>query len=156
MLIIRRSVALSEKLTPQNRRDPMAKILAASKSEFKKKQKQSNKSKSGGFESLGLSSKVYNGVEKKGYRVPTPIQRKIIPFIPSGCNVVAMARTGSGKTAVFLIHMLQKLQHHVPQARVPALILCPTRDLALQTFKFSKELGGFTDKNRKWCKNESK
>ncbi|XP_073133429.1 putative DEAD-box ATP-dependent RNA helicase 29 [Henckelia pumila] len=123
----------------------MAKILAASKSEFKKKQKQSKKSKSGGFESLGLTSKIYNGVKKKGYRVPTPIQRKTMPLILSGCDVVAMARTGSGKTAAFLIPMLQKLQQHVPQAGVRALILSPTRDLALQTFKFIKELGRFTD-----------
>ncbi|PIN14127.1 ATP-dependent RNA helicase [Handroanthus impetiginosus] len=120
-------------------------ILAASKSELKKKQKQSKKSKSGGFESLGLSPNVYNGVKKKGYRVPTPIQRKTMPLIISGYDVVAMARTGSGKTAAFLIPMLQKLHHHVPQAGVRALILSPTRDLALQTFKFAKELGRFTD-----------
>ncbi|KAL0391790.1 UNVERIFIED_CONTAM: putative DEAD-box ATP-dependent RNA helicase 29 [Sesamum radiatum] len=121
------------------------KILAASKGELKKKQKQSKKSKSGGFESLGLSPNVYNGVKKKGYRVPTPIQRKTMPLILAGYDIVAMARTGSGKTAAFLIPMLQKLKHHVPQAGVRALILSPTRDLALQTFKFTKELGRFTD-----------
>ncbi|XP_011074791.1 putative DEAD-box ATP-dependent RNA helicase 29 [Sesamum indicum] len=121
------------------------KILAASKGELKKKQKQSKKSKSGGFESLGLSPNVYNGVKKKGYRVPTPIQRKTMPLILAGYDLVAMARTGSGKTAAFLIPMLQKLKHHVPQAGVRALILSPTRDLALQTFKFTKELGRFTD-----------
>ncbi|GER38746.1 dead box ATP-dependent RNA helicase [Striga asiatica] len=121
------------------------KILAVSKADLAKKQKQAKKSKSGGFESLGLSPNVYNGVKKKGYRVPTPIQRKTMPLILSGYDVVAMARTGSGKTAAFLIPMLQKLQHHVPQAGVRALILSPTRDLALQTFKFTKELGRFTD-----------
>ncbi|KAL0369295.1 UNVERIFIED_CONTAM: putative DEAD-box ATP-dependent RNA helicase 29 [Sesamum calycinum] len=99
------------------------KILAASKGELKKKQKQSKKSKSGGFESLGLSPNVYNGVKKKGYRVPTPIQRKTMPLILTGYDIVAMARTGSGKTAAFLIPMLQKLKHHVPQAGVRALIL---------------------------------
>ncbi|KAK6127286.1 hypothetical protein DH2020_038949 [Rehmannia glutinosa] len=121
------------------------KILAVSKTDLKKKQKQSKKSRSGGFESLGLSPNIYNGVKKKGYRVPTPIQRKTMPLILTGYDVVAMARTGSGKTAAFLIPMLQKLQHHVPQAGVRALILSPTRDLALQTFKFAKELGRFTD-----------
>ncbi|XP_051149932.1 putative DEAD-box ATP-dependent RNA helicase 29 [Andrographis paniculata] len=120
-------------------------IVAASKTDLKKKQKQAKKSKSGGFESLGLSANVYSGVKKKGYRVPTPIQRKTMPLILSGYDVVAMARTGSGKTAAFLIPMLQRLQHHVPQAGVRALILSPTRDLALQTFKFTKELGRFTD-----------
>ncbi|XP_057772699.1 putative DEAD-box ATP-dependent RNA helicase 29 [Salvia miltiorrhiza] len=119
-------------------------ILAASKTEFKKKQEQAKKSKSCGFESLGLSLNIYNGVKKKGYRVPTPIQRKTMPLILTGYDVVAMARTGSGKTAAFLIPMLQKLQQHVPQAGVRALILSPTRDLALQTFKFAKELGRYT------------
>ncbi|XP_047981169.1 putative DEAD-box ATP-dependent RNA helicase 29 [Salvia hispanica] len=119
-------------------------ILAASKTELKKKQEQAKKSKSCGFESLGLSLNIYNGVKKKGYRVPTPIQRKTMPLIITGYDVVAMARTGSGKTAAFLIPMLQKLQQHVPQAGVRALILSPTRDLALQTFKFAKELGRYT------------
>lgn len=122
----------------------MGKILAVSKMDLKRKQKQSKKSKSGGFESLGLIPNVYNAVKKKGYRVPTPIQRKTMPLILAGYDVVAMARTGSGKTAAFLIPMLQKLQHHVPQAGVRALILSPTRDLALQTFKFTKELGRYT------------
>ncbi|KAL8467026.1 hypothetical protein ACS0TY_035923 [Phlomoides rotata] len=120
-------------------------MLVSSVTELKKKEKQSKKSKSCGFESLGLIPKVFNGVKKKGYRVPTPIQRKTMPLIMAGYDVVAMARTGSGKTAAFLIPMLQKLQQHVPQAGVRALILSPTRDLALQTFKFARELGRFTD-----------
>ncbi|XP_078162539.1 putative DEAD-box ATP-dependent RNA helicase 29 isoform X7 [Carex rostrata] len=107
--------------------------------------KEKKKAKSGGFESLGLCSEVYGGVKRKGYRVPTPIQRKTMPMILSGADVVAMARTGSGKTAAFLIPMLQKLRKHVPQAGVRALILSPTRDLAIQTLKFTKELGRFTD-----------
>lgn len=122
----------------------MGKMLVSSVTELKKKEKQSKKSKSCGFESLGLIPKVFNGVKKKGYRVPTPIQRKTMPLILAGYDVVAMARTGSGKTAAFLIPMLQKLQQHVPQAGVRALILSPTRDLALQTFKFAREIGRFT------------
>ncbi|KAF9599739.1 hypothetical protein IFM89_001685 [Coptis chinensis] len=103
------------------------------------------KKKSGGFESLSLSPNVYNAIKKKGYRVPTPIQRKTMPLILSGIDVVAMARTGSGKTAAFLIPMLEKLKEHVPHNGVRALILSPTRDLAIQTQKFTKELGKFTD-----------
>ncbi|CAA6660380.1 unnamed protein product [Spirodela intermedia] len=68
-----------------------------------------------------------------------------MPLILSGVDVVAMARTGSGKTAAFLVPMLDKLRQHVPQAGVRALILSPTRDLALQTLKFTKELGKYTD-----------
>ncbi|KAF6141151.1 hypothetical protein GIB67_006596 [Kingdonia uniflora] len=101
--------------------------------------------KSLGFESLGLSSNVYRGVKRKGYKVPTPIQRKTMPLILSGGDVVAMARTGSGKTAAFLVPMLERLKQHEPQSGVRALILSPTRDLALQTLKFAKELGRFTD-----------
>ena len=54
------------------------------------------KSKSGGFQSMGLSPMVYRSVMRKGYRVPTPIQRRAIPSILAGQDVVAMARTGSG------------------------------------------------------------
>uniref|UniRef100_A0A8C6SKW1 RNA helicase n=1 Tax=Neogobius melanostomus TaxID=47308 RepID=A0A8C6SKW1_9GOBI len=102
------------------------------------------KKKSGGFQSMGLSYPVYKGVMKKGYKVPTPIQRKTIPLILDGKDVVAMARTGSGKTAAFLIPMFEKLK--APQAKTGAraLILSPTRELALQTMKFTKELGKFT------------
>ncbi|XP_059630585.1 putative DEAD-box ATP-dependent RNA helicase 29 isoform X2 [Cornus florida] len=119
--------------------------LVSSKAEQKRVEKQKKKAKSGGFESLGLSPSVFRGVKRKGYRVPTPIQRKTMPLILAGHDVVAMARTGSGKTAAFLVPMLEKLKQHVPQSGVRALILSPTRDLALQTLKFTKELGRFTD-----------
>ena len=57
-----------------------------------------------------------------------------------GNDVVAMARTGSGKTAAFLIPMLEKLQNRQSAIGARALILSPTRELALQTFKFTKEV----------------
>uniref|UniRef100_A0A8C7WM96 RNA helicase n=1 Tax=Oryzias sinensis TaxID=183150 RepID=A0A8C7WM96_9TELE len=101
------------------------------------------KKKSGGFQSMGLSYPVYKGVMKKGYKVPTPIQRKTIPVILDGKDVVAMARTGSGKTAAFLVPMFEKLKAPQASAGARALILSPTRELALQTMKFTKELGKF-------------
>ncbi|PIO36285.1 hypothetical protein AB205_0152430 [Aquarana catesbeiana] len=93
---------------------------------------------------MGLSYPVFKGVMKKGYKVPTPIQRKVVPVILDGKDVVAMARTGSGKTACFLIPMFEKLKAHSAQTGVRGLILSPTRELALQTLKFTKELGKFT------------
>jgi ATP-dependent RNA helicase DDX54/DBP10 len=119
-------------------------LYVSSKAELKRKEKQKKKAKSGGFESLGLSPDVYRGVKRKGYRVPTPIQRKTMPLILSGADVVAMARTGSGKTAAFLVPMLERLRRHAPQSGPRALILSPTRDLALQTLKFAQDLGRFT------------
>ncbi|CAH8356130.1 unnamed protein product [Eruca vesicaria subsp. sativa] len=120
-------------------------FLVSSVTELHRKEKQKKKGKSGGFESLNLGPNVYNAIKKKGYKVPTPIQRKTMPLILSGVDVVAMARTGSGKTAAFLIPMLEKLKQHVPQGGVRGIILSPTRDLAEQTLKFAKELGKFTD-----------
>jgi len=103
-----------------------------------------HKKQSGGFQSMGLTYNTYKGVIRKGYKIPTPIQRKTIPLIMDGKDVVGMARTGSGKTAAFLIPMLEKLNVH-SSSGARAVILSPTRELALQTSKFAHELGKFTD-----------
>ncbi|XP_067665938.1 ATP-dependent RNA helicase DDX54-like isoform X2 [Haliotis asinina] len=106
-------------------------------------QQNRKKKKSGGFQAMGLSYPVYKGVTRKGYKIPTPIQRKTIPLIMDGKDVVAMARTGSGKTAAFLIPMFEKLKAHSAKG-ARAMIMSPTRELALQTLKFTKELGKYT------------
>ena len=62
----------------------------------------------------------------------------------AGRDVVAMARTGSGKTAAFLVPMLERLKGH-SAGGARALVLSPTRELAVQTHKFTKELGKFTN-----------
>jgi len=100
--------------------------------------------KSGGFQSMGLSHGIFKGIFRRGYKIPTPIQRKCIPRILDGKDVLAMARTGSGKTAAFLIPILERLktrEHQGPRA----VILSPTRELALQTAKFTTELSKFTN-----------
>ncbi|CAL4192324.1 unnamed protein product [Meganyctiphanes norvegica] len=107
------------------------------------KQNRKNK-KSGGFQALGLSKPVIRGILKKGYKQPTPIQRKTIPLILEKKDVVAMARTGSGKTACFLIPLFERLKMHSAQSGARALILSPTRELALQTLRFTKEVGCYT------------
>ena len=75
------------------------------KKEFKKKKK-----KGGGFQSYNLSNFLFRAIMAKGYKLPTPIQRKCIPPVLEGQNIVAMARTGSGKTGAFLIPAIEKLK----------------------------------------------
>ncbi|XP_063984726.1 ATP-dependent RNA helicase DDX54 isoform X2 [Diachasmimorpha longicaudata] len=100
--------------------------------------------KCSGFQGMGLSFPLLKGILKRGYKIPTPIQRKTIPVALTGRDVVAMARTGSGKTACFLIPLFEKLKTRNAKAGARALILSPTRELALQTLKFIKDLGKFT------------
>ena len=87
---------------------------------------------------------VLRGITKRGYKIPTPIQRKTIPLILEGRDVVAMAKTGSGKTACFLIPLFEKLKRRETKG-ARSIILSPTRELAIQTFKFIKEIGKFLD-----------
>ncbi|CAH1773023.1 unnamed protein product [Owenia fusiformis] len=107
-------------------------------------QQNRKKKKSGGFQAMGLSHAVFKGITRTGYKIPTPIQRKTIPLILEGKDVVAMARTGSGKTAAFLLPMFEKLKQHSAKSGARAIIMSPTRELALQTLKFTKELGRFS------------
>ncbi|CAG8485308.1 1389_t:CDS:10 [Dentiscutata heterogama] len=107
--------------------------------------KNRKKKKSGGFQSMGLSYPIYKAILHKGFKVPTPIQRKTIPLIMDGKDVVGMARTGSGKTAAFLIPIVEKLRVHSAKVGARAIILSPSRELALQTQKVCKELTKYTD-----------
>lgn len=100
--------------------------------------------KGGGFQCMGLNFDLLKGITRRGYKIPTPIQRKAIPLVLEGRDVVGMARTGSGKTACFLIPLFEKLKIRYAKAGARALVLSPTRELALQTLKFIKEIGRFT------------
>lgn len=93
----------------------------------------------------GLNATLLKAIARKGYSVPTPIQRKAVPLVLDGQDVVGMARTGSGKTAAFVIPMVEKLKTHSSRVGARALILAPSRELALQTLKVVKELGRGTD-----------
>ncbi|KAL6719305.1 ATP-dependent RNA helicase dbp10 [Lecanora helva] len=101
--------------------------------------------KGGGFQAMGLNASLLKAITRKGFSVPTPIQRKTIPLILDGQDVVGMARTGSGKTAAFVVPMIEKLKCHSPKVGARGLILSPSRELALQTLKVVKELGRATD-----------
>ena len=93
------------------------------------------------FEDLGLDEPTLAAVEKKGFKVPSPIQVLAIPRLLNGdANIIARARTGTGKTAAFGLPIIQKLRGS--SGTVKALVLEPTRELAIQT---CAELQSFTE-----------
>ncbi|CAM9691621.1 unnamed protein product [Chrysoparadoxa australica] len=99
----------------------------------------------GGFQSLGLSHNVFKGVMNMGYKVPTPVQRKSLAVTLKGNDAVVMARTGSGKTAAFLIPLIEKLEKHSIRMGCRGVILSPSRELATQTLAFARRMAKFTD-----------
>ncbi len=90
------------------------------------------------FEDLGLSADLLATVAREGYTEPTPVQSAAIPFILAGRDVLAAAQTGTGKTAAFVLPILERLRGHANAGFSPArhpvrmLILTPTRELAVQ------------------------
>jgi superfamily II DNA/RNA helicase len=85
------------------------------------------------FEELGLSAPVLQAVTEKGYTTPTPIQEKAIPIVLMGRDILGCAQTGTGKTASFVLPMIDILAEGRAKARMPrSLILEPTRELAAQ------------------------
>ena len=87
------------------------------------------------FASLGLSAPILRALAELGYEAPTPVQRAAIPAILRGRDLWASAQTGSGKTAAFVLPILERLSAARPAVSggVRALILVPTRELAVQT-----------------------
>ncbi len=87
------------------------------------------------FEQFGLDARVLQGVLESGYTVPTPIQIEAIPHVMAGTDVLGCAQTGTGKTAAFalpVIHHLVANPRNWPERRIRALVLAPTRELAVQ------------------------
>ena len=83
------------------------------------------------FEELGVSPEIRRAIEEMGYEQPMPVQEEVIPYLLGENNdVVALAQTGTGKTAAFGLPLIQKINvnNRIPQS----LILCPTRELCLQ------------------------
>lgn len=101
--------------------------------------------KAGAFQTMGLNAHLLKAITRKGFTVPTPIQRQAIPPILDGQDVVGMAKTGSGKTAAFVIPMIEKLKSHSVKVGARAILLSPTRELAYQTLKVVKDLGKGAD-----------
>ncbi|MGU3424376.1 DEAD/DEAH box helicase [Microbacterium sp. KSW4-4] len=83
-----------------------------------------------GFEDLGITGPVLKAIKDLGYETPSPIQAATIPTLLAGRDVVGMAQTGTGKTAAFALPVLERLD--IAQKTPQALVLAPTRELALQ------------------------
>lgn len=99
--------------------------------------------KTGGFQGLGLDDQLLKGVLGM-YAQPTPVQRASLPPALEGRDVACMARTGAGKTAAFLIPLLQHVVRNRRKDEPPsATVLSPTRELALQSYKFSTKMAKF-------------
>jgi ATP-dependent RNA helicase RhlE len=99
------------------------------------------------FNNLGLSSALLKAISQKGYKEPSPIQKKVIPEIIKGMDVLASAQTGTGKTAGFTLPILQLLSKNKINNRRPirVLILTPTRELAAQIYENVKQYSSFID-----------
>ncbi|KAI0406182.1 ATP-dependent RNA helicase DBP10 [Xylaria palmicola] len=96
--------------------------------------------KGGGFQAMGLNGNLLRAITKKGFKVPTPIQRKTIPLILQRKD-----------TAAFLIPMIQFLKAHSPNMGARALILSPSRELAIQTLSVTKDFTRGTDLKTMLC-----
>ena len=91
------------------------------------------------FKDLGLPDVLAKRCESIGYTEPTPIQKQAIPIVLRGADIIACAETGTGKTAAFLLPILNKLINEKPKG-TSVLILAPTRELANQTDAACREL----------------
>ena len=93
------------------------------------------------FDEFGLSPEILRAVTEQGYEQPTPIQDQAIPYVLTGRDLLGRAQTGTGKTAAFALPMLERLRRHANTSFSPArhplraLILAPTRELAVQVYE---------------------
>ncbi len=99
------------------------------------------------FTKFGLSDPLVRGILATGYTAPTEIQSQVLPAAIEGKDIIGCAQTGTGKTAAFVLPILDRLGHESSSKKriTRALILTPTRELALQVEKSIKGYGRFTD-----------
>jgi ATP-dependent RNA helicase RhlE len=96
------------------------------------------------FEELKISRQYIRAIEEAGYTEPTPIQVKAIPSIRSGQDLIGIAQTGTGKTAAYLLPLLQVLSH-AKDLEPRCLVLVPTKELVLQVRDSALQLAQYTD-----------
>ena len=96
------------------------------------------------FEELGVSSEILQAIKEMGYVEPMPVQEAVIPYLLGNNNdVIALAQTGTGKTAAYGLPLLQKI--NVEDNTVQALVLSPTRELCLQIADDLKDYSKYID-----------
>ncbi len=96
------------------------------------------------FKDLGLGQNILRAIDEMGYRTPTPIQEQSIPAALTGRDILGCAQTGTGKTASFVLPMIETLATGRARARMPrSLILSPTRELAIQTAEYFDAYGKY-------------
>ncbi len=98
-----------------------------------------------GFADLGLRPELLSALAGLGYEEPTPIQRETIPLLLAGRDLIGQAATGTGKTAAFALPILQRIPERGVKVVPVALVLVPTRELAVQVsealYKYGRDLG---------------
>jgi ATP-dependent RNA helicase RhlE len=96
------------------------------------------------FEQFKLNRQLLNAIEEAGYTEPTPIQEQAIPIALAGQDVLGIAQTGTGKTAAYTLPLLMRIKY--AQGQHPrALIMAPTRELAMQISEAITQLSKYTD-----------
>ena len=95
------------------------------------------------FQSFNLHPRITESIKAKGFTTPTPIQEKSIPQALAQKDILGIAQTGTGKTAAFVLPILQRLMKG-PRSKLRALIVAPTRELAIQINEVVQSLGGRT------------
>ena len=105
------------------------------------------------FKELNITEPILKAIEEKGYTVPTPIQEKAIPVALAKKDILGCAQTGTGKTASFAIPIIQHLHLNKGEGKrsgIKALILTPTRELALQISECIEDYSKYTRDCRRW------
>ena len=96
------------------------------------------------FDQLKLNKQILNAISEAWYLEPSPIQKKAIPLVLAGHDVLGIAQTGTGKTAAFVLPLLMKLKYAKDKSP-RALILAPTRELAIQIDENIKKYTTYLD-----------
>src|SRR5688572_512924 len=99
------------------------------------------------FEQLGLIAPIQKALQKEGYTTPTPIQQQAIPHVLNGKDILGLAQTGTGKTAAFALPIIQAIHQQDTgkgYKHTRALILTPTRELAVQISESFATYGHYT------------